>query len=40
MEMILQYIAVGFLIVGVTANVIAMGALCWMFWDMFKGKKQ
>jgi hypothetical protein len=26
--------------VGVTANVIAMGALCWMFYDMFKGKKQ
>ena len=40
MTMVLQYIAMGFLIVGVAANVIAMGALCWMFYDMFKGKKQ
>jgi len=44
MEMVLQYVAlvflVVFLVVGVTANVIAMGALCWMFYDMFKGKKQ
>jgi hypothetical protein len=40
MEMVLQYVALVFLVVGVTANVIAMGVLCWMFYDMFKGKKQ
>ena len=40
MEMVLQYVALVFLVVGVTANVIAMGALCSMFYDMFKGKKQ
>ena len=40
MEMVLQYVALVFLAVGVTANVIAMSALCWMFYDMFKGKKQ
>ena len=40
MEMVLQYVAMVFLVVGVTANVAAMGALCWMFYDMFKGKNQ
>ena len=38
--MILQYVAMGFLVVGMAASVAAMGALCWMFYDMFKGKKQ
>ena len=40
MEIILQYVAMGFLVVGVTANVVAMAAIIWMMFDMFKGKKQ
>ena len=37
---LLQYIAMGFLTVGILANVCAITALIWMFWDMIKGKKQ